>query len=129
MNWYFAVAGVLAFLIGLVHSVFGERLIFQRMRAEGFIPTNGGQVLREPHVRILWASWHLVTVLGWGTAVALFWLANPSNAHLAQSTVSGAVAASMLASSALVLVGTKGKHLGWVGLLAVAVLAVAGAYA
>ncbi|MBL8379962.1 MAG: type II toxin-antitoxin system PemK/MazF family toxin [Burkholderiales bacterium] len=33
------------------------------MRAQGYIPTDGGQVLREPHVRILWASWHIVTVV------------------------------------------------------------------
>ena len=59
MNWYFIAAGVLSFLIGFVHSVLGESLIFRRMRAGGFIPTIGGQLLREPQVRILWASWHV----------------------------------------------------------------------
>ena len=99
------------------------------MRAKGFIPTNGGQVLREPHVRILWASWHVVTVLGWCIAVALLWLAHPSKAQLAQSTVSNAIVGALLGSSVLVLVGTKGRHLGWVGLLAAAILVVAGMYA
>lgn len=36
------------------------------------------------------------------------------------------IIAAMLASSLLVLVGTKGKHLGWVGLLGVAMLASVG---
>ena len=129
MNWYFTAAGVLTFAIGLVHSALGEQLIFRRMRSAGFIPTNGGQVLREPHVRILWASWHVVTAMGWCVAVALFWLALPSSKHLAQSLVAEAIVVSMLASSILVLVGTKGKHLGWVGLLGVAILTAIGLYA
>lgn len=129
MNLYFVAAGVLAFVIGLVHSVLGERFIFRRMRMNGFIPTNGGQVLREPHVRILWASWHVVTVLGWCIAVALFWLAHPSKAQLVQSTASNAIACALLGSSMLVLVGTKGRHPGWVGLLAAAILVVVGIYA
>ncbi len=122
MNMYFIAAGILTFVIGLVHSILGERLIFRRMRSAGFIPTNGGQVLREPHVRILWASWHLVTVMGWCIAAGLFELALPSSIHLVQSIAPKAVVSSMLASSFLVLIGTKGKHLGWVGLLGVAIL-------
>lgn len=129
MNWYFVAAGVLLFAIGLVHSAFGERLIFRRMRSAGFIPTNGGQVLREPHVRILWATWHIVTVMGWCVAATLFWLALPTSRNQAQSFVTAAVLASTLASSLLVLVGTKGKHPGWAGLLGVAILITMGLYA
>ena len=128
MNPYFAAAGVLCFVIGLVHSVLGERLIFRRMRAKGFIPTNGGQVLREPHVRILWASWHVVTVLGWGVGIVLSWLAHPSKAHFAHSTVSIAIVGALMGSSVLVLVGTKGKHIGWLGLLLAAILVAGGMY-
>ena len=121
MNTSFAIAGVLAIAVGLVHSVLGERLVFRRMRAQGLIPTNGGEVLREPHVRIIWASWHIVTVLGCCLGVVLFWLAQPANAHLAGSWVVKAIAIAMLVSAALVLVGTKAKHPGWAGLLAAAV--------
>lgn len=128
MNMYFVAAGTLTFVVGLIHSILGERLIFRRMRSAGFIPTNGGQVLHEPHVRILWASWHLVTVMGWCIAAGLLWLALPSSIHLVQSVVPKAVAATMLASSFLVLVGTKGKHPGWVGLLGVAILTALGFY-
>lgn len=99
------------------------------MRGQGFVPTNGGQVLHEPHVRILWASWHVVTALGWCVAAALLWLAQPSQAQFAQSVVAKAAVAALVVSSVLVLVGTKGKHLGWVGLLAAAMLVLAGMYA
>lgn len=126
MNWYFVAAALLMFAIGLIHSVFGERLIFRRMRSTGFIPTNGGKVLREPHVRILWASWHLVTAMGSGMAVMLLCLALPSSSYLAQSFVVKAIIAAALVSSVLVFIGTKGKHLGWAGLLGVALITAIG---
>ncbi len=127
MNWYFASAGALCFATGLTHTIFGERLVFRRMRANGLIPTNGGQVLREPHVRILWASWHLVTVYGWMAAAVLGWLALPQQAALAASPVTWAIIAASLTSSALVCIGTKGRHPGWLALLGVGVLAGLGA--
>ena len=58
-------------LIGVIHTVLGEVLIFQRMRVKGVVPTKGGEVLRERNVRILWATWHLVTVLGFLVAVVI----------------------------------------------------------
>jgi hypothetical protein len=129
MNWYFFSAAVLTFLIGLAHSVLGERLVFRRMRLAGAIPTNGGSVLREGHVRILWASWHVATVLGWCVAAALVWLSLPSSGAQGAPFVARSIVAAMLACSLLVLVGTKGRHLGWAGFLGVAVLAGVGLYA
>lgn len=129
MNWYFAVAALLLIAIGLVHSVLGERLVFRRMRSTGIVPTDGGQVLREPHVRILWASWHVVTAMGWCIAAVLFWLALPAPKRPDSSVIVKAMVASLLASSGLVLVGTKGRHPGWVGLLVAALLTAIGLYA
>jgi len=46
MNAYFVAAAATAFVVGLVHSVLGEKLIFQRLRqGGGLVPTNGGNVL------------------------------------------------------------------------------------
>lgn len=128
MNTYFLAAGLLTFLIGLVHSVLGEWMIFRRMRQGGFIPTEGGSVLREPHVRILWATWHVVSLLGFGLAALLVWLAQPAQAQLAQTFIAPTLVASLAASSTLVLIGTKGKHPGWIGLLAAAGLVAAGIF-
>jgi hypothetical protein len=125
VNVYFIAAGVLAVVVGLVHSVLGERLIFRRMRVQGLIPTNGGRVIGEGHVRILWASWHVLTVFGWCFAALLFWLslstAAAGQAYVADA-IAGAITAAMLLGAALVFVGTKARHPGWVGLLGVAVL-------
>ncbi len=126
MNTSFLAAALLLVLIGLVHSLLGEKLIFRRMRQGGFIPTQGGSALREPHVRILWATWHVVSVLGFGMAALLAWLAQAAQAPLAQGLIAQVLAASLAASGALVLLGTKGKHPGWIGLLLAAGLVAAG---
>ena len=121
MNWYFVIAAALAFLVGLVHSVLGERLIFRRLRQDGFVPTNGGELLGERHVRILWASWHVLTVFGWCIGSILLWLSLSSSSVSSAWFIEQAVVITMLAGSALVFVGTKARHPGWAGLLAVAV--------
>ncbi|MFN9727972.1 hypothetical protein [Acidovorax sp.] len=120
MNWPFAIAGSIACIVAVVHSVLGERWVFRRMRHDGAIPTNGGNVLREPHVRILWASWHIVSVLGLALAACLFYLAAAVASEPAAKFFGSAVAISMLISSVLVFVGTSAKHVGWLGLLLVA---------
>lgn len=122
MNRYFVAAAAIAFLVGLVHSVLGEKLIFQRLRqGTALVPTNGGHVLGESHVRILWASWHIVTVFGWCIAAVLLRLSLPATAESLTGFVVPTFALAALAGAALVLVGTRARHPGWVGLLAMAV--------
>lgn len=115
-------AGLLMVLTGLVHSILGEILIFRRLRAGTIVPLLAPQPLRERHLRILWASWHLVSVLGFGLAALLIALAAapdlPSNALLVRI-----VSVAALAGSGLVLFATRGRHPGWLALLIAAVLA------
>lgn len=113
-------AGALVLLIGLVHSVLGEVLIFRRMRRGGLIPTMGEPLLRERHVRILWASWHLPSILGWAFGVLLISIAAAAGEPVAPALVVRVMAVSLAVGSALVLVATKGRHPGWLGLLAAA---------
>ncbi len=122
MNHYLVAAAALAFLVGLLHSVLGETLIFRRLRQGGWEPTNGGGVLGEGHVRILWASWHVVTVFGWCFAAILLRWALPSVSVSLDGFGIQAFVFAMLAGSVLVFIGTKAKHPGWLGLLGVAVL-------
>jgi endonuclease/exonuclease/phosphatase (EEP) superfamily protein YafD len=126
MNAYLAAAATLTALVGLVHSVLGERLVFSRMRQGHLVPTNGGTVLREPHVRILWASWHVLSVLGWAIAAVILMLAAEPLSDL-HAFLLHVMAIAMLASAALVFYGTKARHPGWLGLLGVAVLTWLGA--
>ncbi len=120
MNSYLVAAAVLALVVGLVHSVLGETLIFRRLRQRSLVPTNGGNVLLERHVRILWASWHVLTVFGGLIAFQLWQLA--ANPAAGRGSLAGAIVVAMILGSLLVLVGTKGRHPGWVGLLGVAAL-------
>jgi hypothetical protein len=127
MNAYFIAAAALALVVGLVHSVLGEIMIFRRMRKPGrVIPTDGGTRLLGSNVRILWASWHVLTVLGWGMAAILVWLSlsdsRGADDGVIEQAIGQAIAISMLAGSLLVLIATKARHPGWIGLLGVAVL-------
>lgn len=118
VNPWFLSGGILMIIVGLVHSVLGEHMIFSRLRAGGLIPTEGGSHLRERHVRILWATWHLASVLGWAHAFILLYAANAAVPAL----VIEALMAAAAAGGMLVLVGTRGKHPGWIALLVVALL-------
>ncbi len=92
------------------------------MRARGVIPTNGGKGIGEGDVQIIWASCHIVTVLGWLIASVLFWMASSPEAVQDRSLILSAVASAMRISSLLVLIATEGRHPGWTGLLGVAVV-------
>ncbi len=122
MNAYLTSAALVTLAVSAVHSILGQRLVFSRMRQGGLVPTNGGSVLRQPHVRIIWASWHALSVLGLGMPGTLVTLAGEPVATALQRSLLQIVMGSMLASSLLVLYGTKARHPGWIGLLAVAVL-------
>ena len=121
----YLVAAVLVTVTGLVHSVLGETLIFRHLRNGGLVPALGAPPLRERNVRILWATWHLATLFGWAFAGLLFQLSlgHPMSASL----VTRAIVFAYLGGAVLVLVGTKGRHPGWVALTAVAALTAAGA--
>jgi hypothetical protein len=121
MNTLLLIASLLIALISLVHSILGEVLIFNRLRSSGLVPTHGGSVLREAHVRILWASWHVVTLLGWALAALLLRIAGVSQAPVSIFVLQASMWA-LVASALLVLYGTRGRHPAWAGLLLVALL-------
>lgn len=81
MNPYLLAASVLLAVVALVHSALGEVLIFRRMRTTGLVPTFGGELLRGRQVRILWATWHAVSVMAWGLALMIWLLAGAPQAE------------------------------------------------
>jgi hypothetical protein len=121
VNGYFFVAASILIVTGIVHSSQGERLIFRRMRKAGLIPTDGGTVLRESFVRILWASWHILSVLGFAMAWMLATMGLTHTRDVLATTVAQSIALALFVSAALVFFGTKGRHLGWAALLASAI--------
>lgn len=122
MNLYLLCAAVLTLVIGVVHSVLGEQRIFGHLRRCGLVPTEGAPVLREFQVRILWACWHLLSLLGFGLAGVLWWLAQPGAQQASGGVLEWVIAVTMTASGLLVLVSNRGRHPAWVAFFAVAAL-------
>lgn len=122
MNLMLAAAAVLAMATGVVHSVLGERLIFRRLHRGSLVPTVPAPPLQERHIRILWASWHLVSVLGWVMASILWRLAGDRDSALSVDGLLNVMAGGFFAGSLLVLVATRARHPGWIALGAIAVL-------
>ena len=123
MQIYMFAAGVLALVVGVAHSVMEEILIFRQLRGQSVVPVMGAPPLRERHIRILWASWHFTTVLGWALGLVLLRIAKLTTEHSLRGIVENAIIVAFLGGTFFVLVGTKGRHPGWFGLLGVAVLA------
>jgi tetrahydromethanopterin S-methyltransferase subunit E len=111
-------AAFLALVAGVVHSYLGERYILGRLlRWPEF-----AKVFRDPVfiARVLRLAWHATSIAWWGFAAIL--------ALLAQSPVSSrrislVVGVSFLVTSVAVLVGSRGKHLGWPLFLTIALVA------
>jgi hypothetical protein len=115
-------AGSLA-LVGAVHSVLGEVMVFRRLRGRGgIVPTGGQPVLGEYHVRIVWGSWHLVTMLGWALSALLWRLGTAASDAALAWWVTDVVGITTLASGVLVFVATRGNHPAWFALMSIAAL-------
>ena len=123
MNSALALAAGLLAATGVAHSVLGELWVFRRLRTHGgLVPTGGRPVLGERQVRILWATWHLITVLGCAFSALLWRLAaGPGETALAAWLADGA-AWTLVAGGVLVLYGTNGRHPAWAVLLLAATL-------
>ena len=123
MNTAWVLAASALALTGAAHSVLGEMLVFRRLRQRGgVVPTGGQPVLREFQVRILWGSWHLVTVLGWALSALLWRLGTGAAGAELGTWVADVAAAAALASGLLVFFATEGRHPAWAVLLVVATL-------
>src|SRR5262249_7819427 len=74
MNVYFAVAGVMALLLGLAHSILGEILLLRRLTNDHLPPIAPFSLIELPKLGLMGSAdlarltlrftWHLPTVLG-----------------------------------------------------------------
>ncbi|MCY7369284.1 MAG: hypothetical protein LH479_00020, partial [Polaromonas sp.] len=124
MNNAMMTAAALTSLVGLVHSVMGERRIFCHLRLDGHVvPSRGGGLLSEFQVSILWASWHLVTLLSWVLAAVMIWLAQPAARSVSGGLLEFMLALAFALAGMLVLISNRGRHPAWIVLWTVALLA------
>jgi len=115
MNVLLFIAGLLSILLGMAHSLLGERLIFSGWRKTP-------PAIRQRHKNIIWASWHLGSFLGFGIGGALIFLSKQTELISPLKPVFVSLICGFILSSLIVFYATKGKHPGWIVLLIIAVL-------
>jgi hypothetical protein len=113
------VAGSLAALLGVAHSILGEHYILIRLfRREDLPRLFGSDWFTRRTLRF---AWHLTTIAWWGFAALLIMLAR--DLEMTRSNVLLVIAATFVASAAVTAVASRGRHLAWVVFLAIALLA------
>lgn len=100
-------AAVLIALLGLAHSVLGERYILIRLFRRDLPRLFGGHEFTRQTLRF---AWHLTTLLTWTLALLLIQLAEAQPASWLLRSIGGG----LLLSGLLPLVLTRGRHLAWV---------------
>jgi hypothetical protein len=100
-------AAVLIVLLGIAHSVLGERYILTRLFRRELPKLFGGQEFTRSTLRF---AWHLTTVLAFALGAVLWLLAGSP----APETMARVLGWFLIASGMLPLVFTRGRHLAWV---------------
>ena len=114
-------AATLIFLLGLAHSVLGERYLLIRLfRRQDLPKLFGGTAFTTRTLRF---AWHLTTVIAWGLAAVVLQLGKLPEA--AGRSIGMTLAITLLLSSLLPLLFTRGRHLAWVVLFAAGALVLA----
>ena len=103
---YFAAFLMLA--VGVAHSYLGERYLLMRLfRKVDLDAVFGGTAFAR---RVLRFAWHATSIAWWGFA-AIFWLmaAGPVTSR----GLGVALAVTLFATAAIILVPSRGRHLAW----------------
>lgn len=118
MNSLLVLAALLTVVIGLAHSWLGEQYIIARLLRRSDLPKLlGSDTFTRQTIRF---AWHLTTIAWWGFAAVLMVLSGSLiGINVAQGLLL-AIAFTFLASAALPLVFTRGRHLSWIVFLAIA---------
>jgi hypothetical protein len=111
-------AALLIVVLGLAHSILGERYILVRLFRRSDLPKIFGSA--DFTVRTLRFAWHITTVAWLGLAALVF---AASEGPLNSQSALRIIGYTAIASGVLPLVITRGKHLSWLVLFAIGGLA------
>jgi hypothetical protein len=119
MNTYFMIAVLLAFIIGLAHSILGERYILIRLFKRELPRLFGSDLFTKRTLRF---AWHLTTAAWWGMAVILVALAlrEVDNTSI---IVVNIIAITFLVSAVVSFLSSRGRHFSWIVFILIAVFA------
>ena len=119
MNILLLIGGLFSVLIGLAHSVLGEKLVLRPLFERGNLPRLlGSESFAKQTLRF---TWHLTTVLLVSIGVIVMALSLAS-LDLQSVWILRVLAISFAACSLLSLIGARGKHFSWWVFLIIAVL-------
>ena len=118
------IAALLAFGVGIAHSLLGEKYLLMRLFRRPDLPKLSGGT--SSTVRTLRFAWHITTIAWWGFG-AMLWLA--AYDELTQDHALHLLAITMLATSLMILIASRGKHLAWPVFAAIAAAAFYAPYA
>lgn len=119
MNTYFMIAALLAFIIGLAHSILGERYILIRLFKRELPRLFGSDLFTKRTLRF---AWHLTTVAWWGMSAIFVALALRS-VDQTSIIVVNIIAITFLVSAVVSLFGSRGRHFSWIVFILIAVFA------
>ncbi len=109
-------AAALFILLGLAHSILGERYILTRLFRRGELPKIfGGTEFTKGTLRF---TWHVTTLLGFSIAAVLFQIASAGSVH----SMVAVIGWTSVLTGVLPIYFTKGKHLSWIGFFAAGAL-------
>ncbi|MFZ5981783.1 MAG: hypothetical protein ACOYVF_14265 [Candidatus Zixiibacteriota bacterium] len=118
MNYYFVSAAGLIYLLGLVHSLLGERTIFYRLFGMRVPDLRGSELYFKRTLRF---AWHATTCFLWTLATVLVYWSDRS-LDTAVTDATQIFGFGFFGAALLSLVVTRGRHFSWVLFLAVAIL-------
>jgi hypothetical protein len=119
MSALLTTGAVLAFGVGLAHSLLGERYVLVRLFRRPDLPKLFGTDRFTR--RTLRFAWHLTTVAWWGFGAQMVLAAGAPAALPAEAL--RVIAGTFGVSAVITLVASRGRHLAWIVFLAIAVCA------
>lgn len=112
------IAATLLFLVGLMHSLLGEKNLIRPLLAREDFPVVLGS---QRNGRLtLWFGWHALTLFWWGQAYVLMQMAFDIETAGRTTLITLSFACGTLGLVALLV--SRGKHLSWVLFLPLAAI-------
>lgn len=115
MNTLLLIAALLCFLLGVAHSVLGEKYVIGKI-AKANLSLRGDTVYMR---RIVWLAWHITSVMFVGFGLVLLNMSFGLHALVGDRTI---IAVIFLVSAVISLVSTRGRHASWFIFGAIALL-------
>lgn len=120
MNYYLLVSGILMVVMGIVHSIVGEKKIIGPIQHAEELPKVRGSIRGTKQT--LRFAWHVTSVLGWGAGVILFYYATLTAFAADQIFVLKTLSVTFFICFLVSLIGSRAKHPSWIIFIIVSIL-------